>query len=126
MASGLRSFALMLCYADANNGDTDQTVDVIGVDGCLCERYKRRLEAHSSCSIPILNSLNESYYKYTFIQRVYHQVYLSFQPPVNMAEAQSVHKELLSKEDFQAAIQTKDKYVLIFAYQGQVPPGAEE
>ena len=38
----------------------------------------------------------------------------------------AVHKELSSKEQFQAALQTKDRYVLIFAYQNEVPPGAEE
>jgi len=43
-----------------------------------------------------------------------------------MAEAAPAHKTLASKEDFQNALQTKDRYVLIYAYQGQVPPAAEE
>jgi hypothetical protein len=31
-----------------------------------------------------------------------------------------------SKEDFGAALATKDKYVLIYLYQGEVNPQAEE
>jgi len=36
------------------------------------------------------------------------------------------HKQLESKEQFAEALQTKDKYVLIYAYTGKVSPGAEE
>jgi len=36
------------------------------------------------------------------------------------------HKELLSKENFVEALQTKEKYVLIYAYIGEVSPQAEE
>jgi len=36
------------------------------------------------------------------------------------------HKELLSKENFAEALQTKDKYVLIYAYTGKVSPQAED
>jgi len=36
-----------------------------------------------------------------------------------------VHKELNSKADFDAALETKDKYVLIYAYSGEVAPQAE-
>jgi len=44
-----------------------------------------------------------------------------------MADNDDVHKPLTSKDEFQAALATKDKYVLIFAYQGaDIPPGAKE
>jgi hypothetical protein len=36
------------------------------------------------------------------------------------------HIVLDSKERFQEAVQTKDKYVLIYAYTGEVSPQAEE
>ncbi|KAI9714803.1 MAG: hypothetical protein M1820_000092 [Bogoriella megaspora] len=37
-----------------------------------------------------------------------------------------VHTELNSKSEFDAALGTKDKYVLIYAYAGEVNPKAEE
>jgi hypothetical protein len=64
-----------------------------------------------------------------------------------MAEAVSGHKELtrcvihvlqhrmstaanldkhISQEDFKAALGTKGKYVLIYAYQGEINPNADE
>ncbi|ORY00908.1 hypothetical protein BCR34DRAFT_592454 [Clohesyomyces aquaticus] len=36
------------------------------------------------------------------------------------------HKELNSKEDFAAAMETKDRYVFIYAYEGAIPPQATE
>lgn len=36
-----------------------------------------------------------------------------------------VHKELNSKADFDAALATQGKYVLIYAYSGEVAPQAE-
>ena len=45
---------------------------------------------------------------------------------VETQQAVPAHKELLSKENFQEALQTKEKYVLIYAYTGEVPPQAEE
>jgi hypothetical protein len=43
-----------------------------------------------------------------------------------MAEV-DVHKPLTSKDEFQAALGTQDKFVLIFAYQGEdIPAGAKE
>lgn len=38
----------------------------------------------------------------------------------------SVHTDLNSKDDFDKAIQTKDKYVFIYAYEGEVSQMAEE
>jgi hypothetical protein len=35
------------------------------------------------------------------------------------------HKELNSKEDFEQALAVKDRYVFIYAYEGEVPPQAE-
>ncbi|KAF2260012.1 hypothetical protein CC78DRAFT_40960 [Lojkania enalia] len=37
-----------------------------------------------------------------------------------------VHKELNSKEDFESALATNDKYVFIFFYENEIPPAAEE
>jgi hypothetical protein len=45
---------------------------------------------------------------------------------VEIQQPVPAHKELLSKEDFQAALQTQEKYVLIYAHIGPVPPQAEE
>ncbi|KAF2436917.1 hypothetical protein EJ08DRAFT_6620 [Tothia fuscella] len=36
------------------------------------------------------------------------------------------HKDLNSKADFDAALATKDKYVLIYLYSNEIYPGAEE
>ncbi|KAF2672569.1 hypothetical protein BT63DRAFT_409675 [Microthyrium microscopicum] len=41
------------------------------------------------------------------------------------AEVQSQHTQLHSKEDFQKAVGTKDKYVIIFAHTGEIPEKAE-
>lgn len=38
----------------------------------------------------------------------------------------SAHKEITSKEDFDNAIATQGKYVLIYAHEGEVAPQAEE
>jgi len=40
-------------------------------------------------------------------------------------EAPAAHKEITNREQFLAAIQTKDKYVLLYAYTGEVTPAAE-
>ncbi|KAF2175385.1 hypothetical protein K469DRAFT_68384 [Zopfia rhizophila CBS 207.26] len=36
------------------------------------------------------------------------------------------HKELNNKADFDAALATKDKFVFIYAYEGAIPPPAQE
>ncbi|KAF1991133.1 hypothetical protein K402DRAFT_400606 [Aulographum hederae CBS 113979] len=36
------------------------------------------------------------------------------------------HKALTSKSEFDAALATAGKFVLIFAYSGEIPPGAEQ
>jgi len=38
----------------------------------------------------------------------------------------TAHTELTSQEDFQKALATKDKYVFIYAYEGEISPQAEE
>lgn len=35
-------------------------------------------------------------------------------------------KELNSKDDFEAAIKTEGKYVIVYVYEGALPPQAEE
>ncbi|KAF2732785.1 hypothetical protein EJ04DRAFT_513649 [Polyplosphaeria fusca] len=37
-----------------------------------------------------------------------------------------VHKELTGKEEFEAALATKDRYVFIYAYEGEISPKAAE
>ncbi|KAK5112693.1 hypothetical protein LTR85_011204 [Meristemomyces frigidus] len=37
-----------------------------------------------------------------------------------------MHKELNSKEEFAEAIQTKEKFVFVLAYEGEPPAGADE
>jgi thioredoxin 1 len=34
--------------------------------------------------------------------------------------------ELTSKDDFESAIKTEGKYVIIYIYEGEMPPQAEE
>jgi hypothetical protein len=45
---------------------------------------------------------------------------------VDVQQAVPAHKELLNKDSFVEALQTKEKYVLIYAHTGEVPPQAEE